>query len=141
MAPSQPKRQRKRKTVVVDAGEPSHTAKRLNDDHGILGGTVVDGKSRSAVQHLLAGAVQNAEVKGEAMPTLPFVTSSVSATPECEGGDHTESLDGANLRTNGAPQRFVISSDSSHHSSVNVAEAEVDSVVKTSVPIMTSVTI
>ncbi|GJV73946.1 hypothetical protein Tco_1493941 [Tanacetum coccineum] len=126
---------------VVDAGEPSHTAKRLNDDHGIPGGTVVGGKSRSAVQRLLAGAVQNAEVMGEAMPTLPFVTSSVSATPECEGGDHTESLDGANLRTIGAPQRFVISSDSSYHSSVNVAEAEVDSVVRTSMPIMMSITI
>ncbi|GJZ97847.1 hypothetical protein Tco_0670300 [Tanacetum coccineum] len=77
---------------------------------------------------------------GKAMPSLPFVTSSVSTTPEREDGDHTESLAGADLRTIGAPQRFIISSDSSHHSSVNVAEAEVDSVVRTSMPIMTSVT-
>ncbi|GJV64088.1 hypothetical protein Tco_1474916, partial [Tanacetum coccineum] len=40
------------------------------------------GKSRSAVQRLLAGAVLNADVKGEAIPTLPFMTSSVSATLE-----------------------------------------------------------
>ncbi|GJR62907.1 hypothetical protein Tco_1505069 [Tanacetum coccineum] len=67
----------------------------------------------STVQCLLAKAVQNAEVRGEAMPTLPFVTSSVSTTPEYKGGDHTESLARANLRTIGSP---------------------------TSVPIMTSVT-
>ncbi|GKD04914.1 hypothetical protein Tco_1179888, partial [Tanacetum coccineum] len=45
-----------------------------------------------------------------------------------------------NLRTVGAPQRFVISSDSSHHSGANVAEAEVDSLVRSSAPLMTSVT-
>ncbi|GJT00016.1 hypothetical protein Tco_0821185 [Tanacetum coccineum] len=139
-APVQPKRQKKRKTIIVDAGESSHPAKRLRDDHGTLGGPTIGGRSRSAVQRLLAGAVQNAEVRGEVMPTLPFVTSSVFATPKPEGGDHTESLAGANLCTIGAPQRFIISSDSSHHSSVNVAEAEVDYVVRTSVPIMTSVT-
>ncbi|GJW79486.1 hypothetical protein Tco_0143461 [Tanacetum coccineum] len=101
----QPRRQRKRKTMVVGAGEASHPPK-----------------------------------KGEAIPTLPFVTSSVSATPEREGGDHTDSVVGPNLRTISAPQRFVISSDSSHHSGANVAEAEVDSLVRSSVPLMTVVT-
>nr|GEV00588.1 transposase (putative), gypsy type [Tanacetum cinerariifolium] len=52
---------------------------------------------------------------GEVIPTLPFVTSFVSTTPEPEGGDHTQSLAGANL-------------------------PEIDSVVRTFVPIMTSVT-
>ncbi|GKE27494.1 hypothetical protein Tco_1442878, partial [Tanacetum coccineum] len=137
VAPLQPKRQKKRKTMTVDAGEPSHPAKRLRDDHGTPGGPIVGGKSRSAVQRLLAGAVQNAEVRGEAIPTLPFVTSSVSATPEREDGDHTESLAGTNLRTIGAPQRFVISSDSSHHSGANIAKAEVDSFVRPSAPLMT----
>ncbi|GKA93722.1 hypothetical protein Tco_0815708 [Tanacetum coccineum] len=103
--------------VIVNAGEPSHPAKRLRDDHGALGGPAVGGKSRSMVQRLLVGAVQNAK-----------------------DGYHTESLAGADLRTIGAPQRFVISSDSSHHSSVNVAEAEVNFVVRTSMSIMTSVT-
>ncbi|GJW94491.1 hypothetical protein Tco_0174163 [Tanacetum coccineum] len=138
--PMQPKRQKKRKTMIVDADEPSHPAKRLRDDHGTPGGPVVSGKSRSLVQRLLAEAVQNVEVMGGAMPTLPFVTSSVYTTPEHEGGDHTESLAETDLHIIGALQRFNISSDSSHYSSVNVAEAEVDSVVRTSVPIMTSVT-
>ncbi|GKA19202.1 hypothetical protein Tco_0699117 [Tanacetum coccineum] len=140
VTPIQPKRQKKQKIVIVDAGEPSHPAKRLRDDHGAPGGPVVGGKSRSMVQRLLAWAVQNSEVRGEAMPSLPFVTSSVSTTPEREDEDHTESLAGADLRTIGAPQRFVISLDSSHHSSVNVTGAEVDSVVRTFMPIMTSVT-
>ncbi|GJU57053.1 hypothetical protein Tco_1234819 [Tanacetum coccineum] len=113
VTPMQPKRLKKQKTIIVDAGEPSHPSKRLRDDHGTPGGPDVGGKSRSLVQLLLAGAMQNAEVRGEAMPTLPFVTSSVSTTPEHEGGDHTESLAGADLCTIGAP---------------------------TSVPIMTSVT-
>nr|GEW35334.1 hypothetical protein [Tanacetum cinerariifolium] len=55
-----------------------------------------------------------------------------------EGGDHTELLAGGNLRTIGAPKRFVIFSDSSDHSGVNIAEAEVDYVVRTFVPIIMS---
>nr|GEW63469.1 reverse transcriptase domain-containing protein [Tanacetum cinerariifolium] len=50
----------------------------------------IRGKSRSVVQLLLAGAVHNVEVKGDPIPTLTFVTSSVSATPECEGESHTD---------------------------------------------------
>ncbi|GKG63170.1 hypothetical protein Tco_0638817, partial [Tanacetum coccineum] len=45
-----------------------------------LSGASVGGKSKSVVQQLLAGAVQNAVVRGEPIPTLPFMTSSVSAT-------------------------------------------------------------
>ncbi|GJY30020.1 hypothetical protein Tco_0405787, partial [Tanacetum coccineum] len=97
-------------------------------------------KSRSAVQRLLAGAVQNAEVRGEPIPTLPFVTSSVSATPEREDEAHTDSATGLNLRTIGAPPRFVISSDSSHHSGANIAKAEVDSFGRPSVSLMTVAT-
>ncbi|GJV92682.1 hypothetical protein Tco_1540495 [Tanacetum coccineum] len=113
VAPLQPRRQRKRKTMVVDVGESSHPPKR---------------------------AVLNAEVRVAAIPTLPFVTASVSTTLEHKGGDHIDSVAGPNLRTIGAPQRFVISSDSSHHSGVNVAKAEVDSLVRSSVPIMTTAT-
>ncbi|GJV45698.1 hypothetical protein Tco_1430234 [Tanacetum coccineum] len=89
---------------------------------------------------LLAGAVQNAEVRGEPIPTLPFVTSSISATPEYEDEAHTDSAIGLNLRTIGAPPRFVISLDSSHHSGANIAEAEVDSFARPSVPLMTVAT-
>ncbi|GKD13057.1 hypothetical protein Tco_1197464, partial [Tanacetum coccineum] len=76
-------------------------------------GPTVGGKSRSAVQ---------------------------PATPEREDGDHTKSLAGTNLRTIGAPQRFVISLDSSHHSGANIAEAEVDSFARSSVLLMTVTT-
>ncbi|GJV04577.1 gypsy type transposase [Tanacetum coccineum] len=120
VTPMQPKCQKKRKTVIIDAGEPSHPAKRLRDDHETPSGPTIGGESRSLVQCLLVGAVKNAEVRGEAMPTLLFATSFVSTTPEHEGGDHTKSLAGADLRTIGAPQ--------------------VDFVVRTSMPIMTSIT-
>ncbi|GKC41152.1 hypothetical protein Tco_1058874, partial [Tanacetum coccineum] len=74
------------------------------------------------------------------IPTLPFVIASVSTTPEHEVGDHTDSVAVPNLCTIGAPQRFVISSDSSYHSGANVAEAEVDYLVRSSAHIMTTVT-
>nr|GEW10542.1 hypothetical protein [Tanacetum cinerariifolium] len=56
-----------------------------------------------------------------------------------EGRDHIHSTAGPNLRAIGDHPRFVISLDSSHHSGTNVAEAEADSLVRTSVPIMTTV--
>nr|GEV36559.1 reverse transcriptase domain-containing protein [Tanacetum cinerariifolium] len=105
VAPAQLKRQKKRKIKVADAGEPSHPAKKLRDEYGAPGGPTVGGKSQSSIQRLLAGAVQNAEVKGGVIPTLPFVSSSVSTTPKREGGDHTKLLARANLRAIGAPQR------------------------------------
>ncbi|GJZ62979.1 hypothetical protein Tco_0619400 [Tanacetum coccineum] len=108
--PLQPRRHKKRKTVVVDA-----------------------------VQRLLAGAMQNAEVRGEPVPTLLFLTSSVSAAPEREGEDHTDSVD--NLQNFGPPPRFVISSDYSHHSGANFTEAKVDSVVRSSALVITTITI
>ncbi|GJT35977.1 hypothetical protein Tco_0926396 [Tanacetum coccineum] len=141
VAPLQPRHQKKRKTVVVDAGESSHPPKRLKEDHETLSGTSVGGKSMSAVQRLLAEVVLNAKVRVAAIPTLPFVTASISTTPEHDVGDHTDSVVVPNLRTIGAPQRFVISLYSSHHSDVDVAEAEVDSLFRSSDPIMTTVTI
>ncbi|GJV58792.1 hypothetical protein Tco_1464892, partial [Tanacetum coccineum] len=138
--PLQPRRPKKRKTTVSDAGGSSHPPKKLREDHETLSGASIGGKSKSVVQQLLAGAVQNVVVRGEPIPTLPFVTSFVSATPEREEEDHTDSLAGANLRTVGAPQRFVISSDSSHHSGANITEAEADSFIRPSVPLMTMTT-
>ncbi|GJY14950.1 hypothetical protein Tco_0385372 [Tanacetum coccineum] len=127
VVPLQPRRSKKRKTIIADAGGPLHPPKLLREDHGTPSGASVGGKSRSTVQRLLAGSVQNAEVRGEPIPTLPFMTSFVSATSEHKGEDHTDSVTGLNLRTISAPERFVISSDSSHHSGANVVEAEVDS--------------
>ncbi|GKD75308.1 hypothetical protein Tco_1333590 [Tanacetum coccineum] len=136
--PLQPRRHKKRKSIVADAGEPSHPPKRLREDRGTLSEAFVGGKYMFVVQRLLAGAVQNAKVRGEPIPTLPFVTSSVSSTPEREGEDHTDSV--ANLQTFGPPPRFVISPDSSHHLGANFAEAEVDFVVKSSARVITTIT-
>ncbi|GKD46123.1 hypothetical protein Tco_1270768, partial [Tanacetum coccineum] len=104
-----PKRQEKQKSVIVDYDEPSHPAKKLRKDSKILVGTSVAGKSMPAIQQLIAGAVQNAAVRGEPVPSLPFVT-------------------------------FVISSDFSHHSGTHIAESEVDSLIRSSAPAMTTAT-
>ncbi|GKA05031.1 hypothetical protein Tco_0684151, partial [Tanacetum coccineum] len=42
--PVQPRRQRKRKTIVFDAGGPSHPPKTLRDDHGTLSRASIGGK-------------------------------------------------------------------------------------------------
>ncbi|GKF02870.1 hypothetical protein Tco_0029793 [Tanacetum coccineum] len=139
-APVQSGHQGKRKSEVVDAGGASYPPKKLREDHETPSGAYVGGKFWSAIKRLLAGAVLNAEVGVAAIPTLPFVTASVSSMPEREAGDHTDSMAKPNLRTIGALQRFVISSDSSHYSGPTIAEAEVDSLVKSSVPIITTVT-
>nr|GEX43285.1 transposase (putative), gypsy type [Tanacetum cinerariifolium] len=86
VAPLRPRRQRKRKIVVADAGGSLRPPRKLREDHGTL--------------------------------SEPSETGNSSAL-----------------------QRFVISSDSSHHSSANVVKAEVDSLVRSSVPMMTDVTI
>ncbi|GJS97175.1 hypothetical protein Tco_0804143 [Tanacetum coccineum] len=113
-SPVQPRRQRKIKTIVSDADEPLHPPKKLREDHETP--TTACGKSRSAVQRLLIRVVQNAEVRDEPIPTLPFVTSSVSTILERED------------------------KDSSHHSDANIEEAEVDSFARPSVPLMTAAT-
>nr|GEU91439.1 retrovirus-related Pol polyprotein from transposon TNT 1-94 [Tanacetum cinerariifolium] len=106
---------RKGKPRLLKVGGSSHPPKKLREDHGTLSGPSIAGKSRSTVQRLLAGAVLNAKVRGDPIPTFPFVTCSVSATLEREG-------------------------DSSRHSDANVAEAEADSLVRFSVSMMTAVT-
>ncbi|GJW62493.1 hypothetical protein Tco_0111828 [Tanacetum coccineum] len=93
-----------------------------------------------AIQQLLVGAVQNAAVRGEPVPSLPFVTSSVSTTSEREDERHTDTLAGANLQTVTASQRFVISLNSSHHSSTHIAETETDSLIRSSTPAMITAT-
>ncbi|GKB26158.1 hypothetical protein Tco_0865559 [Tanacetum coccineum] len=74
------------------------------------------------------------EVGATAAVTIPFVTSSVTPTPERKSGGRTDSITGPNLRTQHPAERFVISSDSSHHSSANVADDEVTFIVRSSVP-------
>nr|GEV29487.1 hypothetical protein [Tanacetum cinerariifolium] len=95
--------QKKRKTIVAGAREPSHPPKKLREDHKTLSGASIRGKSRSMVQRLLVEAVLNAEVMGGPIPTLLFVTSSVSATPERVGEGHTDSMIRLNLQTPSTP--------------------------------------
>ncbi|GJU67762.1 hypothetical protein Tco_1254021 [Tanacetum coccineum] len=94
VAPMQPRCQGKRKSVDVDVGGASHPPKKMKEDHETLGRTSVGGKSRSAIKRLLVGAVLNAEVGVAAIPTLPFVTTSVSSTSEREARDHTDFVAG-----------------------------------------------
>ncbi|GJX82371.1 hypothetical protein Tco_0331852 [Tanacetum coccineum] len=82
------RRQEKRKSVIVDSHEPSYPAKKLRKDHRIPVGTSVAGKSMPAIQRLLAGAVQNAAVRGEPVPSLPFVTFVISSDSSHHSGTH-----------------------------------------------------
>ncbi|GJT16857.1 hypothetical protein Tco_0875563 [Tanacetum coccineum] len=75
-----------------------------------------------------------------ALPTLPFITSSVTALPLEEGGDHTDSVSRPSLRTVGPSARFVVLSDSSHHSGAKFVDPEVDSFVRFVAPVMTTAT-
>ncbi|GJW05980.1 hypothetical protein Tco_1568403 [Tanacetum coccineum] len=97
VAPLQPMRQKKRKTIAVDASGPSHPPKKLREDYGD--------------------------------PT----------TPKRENENPADSMTGPNLRTISSPKRFVISSDSSHHSGANITEAKVDYIVRSSTPIIATV--
>nr|GEV06381.1 hypothetical protein [Tanacetum cinerariifolium] len=96
-APGQARRQEKRKSMVVDAGGVSYPPKKLTEDHGTPSGASIGGKSQSALQRLLTGAVLNAEVEVAAIPTFPFMTASVSTTLEPEDGDHTDFVAEPNL--------------------------------------------
>ncbi|GKD64940.1 hypothetical protein Tco_1307048, partial [Tanacetum coccineum] len=108
-------------------------------DHRTSSGAATGGKSPYILKELLESSILNVEVVFEVVATLPLITSSISATPEREGGDPTDSVTGPNLRTIGPAERFVISSDSSHHSSTNASGAEVDSIIRSAVlpPVMT----
>ncbi|GJR24697.1 hypothetical protein Tco_0973224 [Tanacetum coccineum] len=118
-------------------------AENLRVDHISFSGAATGGKSSSVLKELLASSILNVESGVEAVATLPLVTSSVSATLERESGAPTDSITELNLRTIGPSERFVISSDSSHHSSTNAAEALIDSFIRSVAPppVMTETTI
>ncbi|GJU49360.1 hypothetical protein Tco_1218915 [Tanacetum coccineum] len=69
----------------------SHQLKRLRADYGKIGGSVAGGKSPSVLNRLLQDSRLMVEQGVPALPTLPFITSSVIASPLEEGGDHTDS--------------------------------------------------
>ncbi|GKD74864.1 hypothetical protein Tco_1333146, partial [Tanacetum coccineum] len=126
-----PTRHRKKRPAVTDTGGSSHPLKRLRDDNGTASGAATGGKSPSAIKELLARSILNVEVGVAAVETLPLVTSSVSATLERESGDPTDSIIGPNLC-----ERFVISLDTSHHSSNSATDAKVDFVITSVAPLV-----
>ncbi|GJZ77605.1 hypothetical protein Tco_0642277 [Tanacetum coccineum] len=88
----------------------------------------------SAIQELFEQSTLNVEVGVTTAVTVPFVTSSMTPTPEREGGDYTDSVTGPNMRTQKPTERFVIPSNYTHDSNANAADDEVTYVVRSSVP-------
>nr|GEU38377.1 transposase (putative), gypsy type [Tanacetum cinerariifolium] len=138
-----PKRLRKKRQVVMDASGSSHPPKKLKGDYGTSGRVATRGKSPSVLKELLAISTLNVKVGVVVVTTLPLVTSLVSAMPEHESGVLTDSIIRINLHTIGVSERFIISSDSSHHSSTNASGAEGDSIIRSIVvpPMMTEVVV
>ncbi|GKB76315.1 hypothetical protein Tco_0943210, partial [Tanacetum coccineum] len=137
-----PKVHKKRRTTDGASGS-KHPLKKLREDHGTSDhvGASTGGKSLVAIQELFEQSTLKVEVGVTAAATMPFVTSSVTPTPECGDNGPTDSVSMANLRTQCPSERFVISSDSSHDSSANVADDEVTSIVRSYVslpPLMTA---
>ncbi|GKE27908.1 hypothetical protein Tco_1443292 [Tanacetum coccineum] len=95
----------------------SHPPKRLRADYGTTGGSATGGKSPSVLNRLLQDSRLMVEQGVLALPTLPFITSSVTALPLEEGGDHTDFVTGAKS-----------------------ADPEVNSLVRYVVPVMTEAT-
>ncbi|GJR54853.1 hypothetical protein Tco_1405374 [Tanacetum coccineum] len=137
-----PKRSKKKRVTYDSEGLPvaSHPPKRLRADYGTTGGSATGGKSPSVLNRLLQDSRLTVEQGVPALPTLPFITSSVTASPLEEGGDRTDSVTGPSLRTIGPSARFVVLSDSSHHSGAKSADPEVDSLVRSAAPVMTEAT-
>ncbi|GJY54108.1 hypothetical protein Tco_0445772 [Tanacetum coccineum] len=137
-----PRRSKKKRVTRGSESTPaaSHPPKRLRADYGTTGGSAAGGKSPSVLNRLLQDSLLTVEQGVPALPTLPFITSSVTASPLEEGGDHTDSVTGPSLRTVGPSTRFVVLSDSSHHSSAKSADPEVDSFVRYVAPVMTTTT-
>ncbi|GJZ11959.1 hypothetical protein Tco_0546718 [Tanacetum coccineum] len=139
---SRPKRSKKKRVIRGSEGTPaaSHPPKRLRADYGRISGSTAGGKSPGVLNKLLQDSRLSVEQGVTALPTLPFITSSVTASPLEEGGDHTDSVTGPSLRSVAASARFVVLSDSSHHSATNSAGPEGDSFVRSIVPVTTEAT-
>nr|GEU46363.1 beta-tubulin [Tanacetum cinerariifolium] len=130
-----PKQHRKKRPAVADASGSSHPPKKPRKDHIASSEVSMGDKSPSVLRELLASSLLNVEAGVKAVTTLPFVTSSVSAMPEREDDNPTNSVTGDNLRALGPAERFVISLDSSHHSSTHASGAEVASVIRSAIPL------
>ncbi|GKA16266.1 gypsy type transposase, partial [Tanacetum coccineum] len=90
-----PKHSKKKRVIYDSEGLPvsSHPPKRLRTDYGTTSGSVTGGKSPSVLNKLLQDSRLTVEQGVPALPTLPFITSSVTASPLEEGGDRAKSAD------------------------------------------------
>ncbi|GJW39360.1 hypothetical protein Tco_0065205 [Tanacetum coccineum] len=135
-----PKRSKKKRVIYDSEGLLSlPSTQRLRADYGALWFIMVVRVS-SVLNRLLQDSRLTVEQGVPALPTLPFITSSVTASPLEEGGDRTDSVNGPSLRTIGLSIRFVVLSDSSHHSGAKYVDPEVDSLVRSATPVMTDAT-
>ncbi|GJX52183.1 hypothetical protein Tco_0280552 [Tanacetum coccineum] len=135
-----PRRLKKKRVTSGSEGIPaaSHPPKRLRADYGTTGGSAVGGKSPSVLNRLLQDSLLTVEQGVPALPTLPFITSSVTTLEE--GEDHTDSVTDPSLGTVGPSVRFVVLFDSSHHSGAKSTDPEVDSFVRSAALMMTTTT-
>ncbi|GJU30437.1 hypothetical protein Tco_1174026 [Tanacetum coccineum] len=76
-----PQRSKKKRVIYDSEGLPvaPNPPKRLRTDYGTAGGSVTGGKSLSALNRLLQDSRLTVEQGVAALPTLPFITSSVTA--------------------------------------------------------------
>nr|GEV31965.1 hypothetical protein [Tanacetum cinerariifolium] len=96
----QTKRIRNKRKAIDGAGGSGLPPKKLREDHGTFGVSAsVGGTFVVVLQSLLEGSTLAAKVGVMAATIVPFVTSSVTLTPEREGGGYTDSITGLNLRT------------------------------------------
>ncbi|GJY75678.1 hypothetical protein Tco_0480794 [Tanacetum coccineum] len=124
---------------LFDEGGSTEQGDSTNILHHLEESLIVDlavtgGKSSSVIRQLLESSILNVEAGVSAVATLPFLTSSVSATLKRKTGGAADSGTKSQLRTVNPSARFVISSDSSHRSSTNASEVEVDSCIRSIVP-------
>ncbi|GJY32737.1 hypothetical protein Tco_0417206 [Tanacetum coccineum] len=91
---SMPKRIKKKRVTCGSERTPaaSHPPKRLRADYGTTGSFATRGKSPSVLNRLLQDSWLLVEQGVPALPTLPFITSSVTASPFEEGRYHTDSV-------------------------------------------------
>nr|GEU94061.1 hypothetical protein [Tanacetum cinerariifolium] len=131
---NKPKGTRKKRKTAIGSSGFALPPKRLREDYGTTGdvGANTAGKSLAVLQDLLDSNTLAVEVGVTATVTIPFVTSFVTPTPDRESDGCTDSITGPNLRTQHPAERFVISLDSSYHSSANAVDDEVTSIARSS---------
>ncbi|GJU06654.1 hypothetical protein Tco_1123084 [Tanacetum coccineum] len=108
---SRAKRPKKNRVIHESENTPaaSHPPKRLRTDYGNTSGSVIGGKSPGVLNRLFRASQLTVEQGVASLPTLPFITSSVTASPLEEGGGHTDSATASALRTVGPSERLPTS--------------------------------